>query len=115
MKRLLALGIVAALTGCADWPPAPPTLSTLAQAGLNSYQAHAFDGGYFATDLKGQTYAYAWLDRQDEFEVQLWLCSPLGCTQTDRYGQNALHAALTTCQEIAGDVCTVTMEGARRR
>lgn len=115
MKRLLALGMIAALTGCADWPPAPPTLSTLAEAGQRSYQAHAFDGGYFATDIKGQTYAYAWLSRDDEFLVQLWLCSPLGCTATDRYGQNTLHAALTTCGEIAGAVCTVTMEGARRR
>lgn len=115
MKRLAALGLAVALTACADWPPAPADLSSLSQAGLKSYQTHAFDSGYFATDLKGQTYAYAWLEFVDEFDVMLWVCSPLGCTDTKRYGQNTLHAALTTCRENASDVCTVTMEGARRR
>ncbi len=114
MKRLALIALLT-VTACADWPPAPPTLSVLVQNGVAAYQPHAFERGYFATDLAGRTYAYAWLERDDEFDVQLTYCSPLGCTTSKRYGQNPLHAALTVCREAAGGECTILLEGARRR
>ncbi|KJV09777.1 hypothetical protein VZ95_09315 [Elstera litoralis] len=113
--RAALAATVLALGACAEMPAAPASLSTVARAGFDAYQTHAFDGGYFATDLKGQTYAYAWLDRADEFDVTLSVCSPLGCTTTKRYGLNPLHAALTVCRENSGEVCTIYAEGIRRR
>lgn len=104
-----------ALAGCAEMPPPPAQLSSVARAGFDAYQTRAFNDGYFATDLKGQSYAYAWLDRADEFEVVLSVCSPLGCTTTKRYGQIPVYAALTVCREISGDTCTIYAEGIRRR
>ena len=113
--RAALAATVLGLAGCAEMPVAPASLSSRAQSGFAAYETHAFDGGYFATDLKGQTYAYAWLDRADEFDVALTVCSPLGCTTTKRYGQNPLQAALTVCRENSGDVCTIYAEGIRRR
>ena len=113
--RAALAATVLALGACAEMPAAPARLSSLAQTGFAAYETHAYDGGYFATDLNGQTYAYAWLDRADEFDVTLSVCSPLGCTTTKRYGQNPLHAALTVCRENSGDVCTIYAEGIRRR
>ncbi len=103
------------MAACTALPPPPANLSVLAGDGFARYQTHAFDSGYFATDLKGQSYAYAWIDRADELDPQLTLCSPLGCTETKRYGQNSLHAALTACREIAREDCTIYAEGLRRR
>ncbi len=102
------------LASCTTLPPPPAQLSTVAGNGFASYQTHAFNSGYFATDLKGQSYAYAWIDRADELDPQLKTCSALGCTETKRYGQNSLQAALTVCREIAREECTIYAEGIRR-
>jgi hypothetical protein len=114
VRAALAVTVLA-LAGCAEMPTAPAGLSSRAQSGFAAYETHALDGGYFATDLKGQTYAYAWIDRSDEFDLQLSVCSPLGCTTTKRYGLIPLYAAMTVCRENSGDVCTIYAEGIRRR
>lgn len=113
--RAALAATVLAVAGCTALPPPPASLSSRAQSGFAAYETHAYDGGYFATDLKGQSYAYAWIDRSDEFDLQLTVCSPLGCITTKRYGLIPLHAALTVCQENAGEPCTIYAEGIRRR
>ncbi|MFY8105843.1 MAG: hypothetical protein ACOVKO_02935 [Elstera sp.] len=113
--RLVLAATAVALAACTALPPPPAKLSTVAANGFDSYQTRAFDNGYFATDLKGQSYAYAWIDRGDELDPQIYVCSPLGCTATKRYGQNSIYAALTVCREIAREECTIYAEGVRRR
>ncbi len=113
--RLVLAATAVALAACTALPPPPANLSTVAVNGFDSYQTHAFESGYFATDLKGQSYAYAWVERSDEFDQQVFVCSPLGCTPSDRYGQNSLYAAMTVCREISREECTIYAEGVRRR
>jgi hypothetical protein len=86
-------------------------LSETARAVVERYRAD--NSGYLAVSADGAQAAFAWLDRGDPFDMQVYVCTVGGtghCPQTKRFGDNAMLAALETCRLQAGSACVLVSE-----